>query len=200
MEIFLNTFKYTSFGSFYFNGVSLTEQEFHILKKYKNSRFKLYALTHQKPVLGSIKYQPYTTFKVKEIKITLMEKANEYFLFDRNGTVFDNFCYDIPAEFFKYIRIYLNTNKNFDGNHLYLTDDKELIDNYCSAFNNVCKELAQKAAALKSRKCVWHIERELRHCDCCSVEYCLERTALPAKINPDNDGFFLLGTTEKLKR
>lgn len=202
MEIFLNTFKYRTFGSFYlnFNCISLTEQDFHILKKYEKSCFKLYVLTRQKPVLGSIKYQPYTTFKVKEIKIRLLEKENEYFLVDKNSAALDNFCYDIPADFFKYIRIYLNANKNFDGNHLYITDDKELIDNYCSYFNKICKEFAQKEAALKSRKCIWHIERSLRHCDCCTVEYCLERTALPDKINPDNDGFFLLGNIEKLKR
>lgn len=201
MEIFLDTFKYRTFGCFCYNCVSLTEQEFQILKKYENSRFKLYILTYQKPVWGSIKYQPYTTFKVKKIKIRLMEEKNEYFLLDRDTAASDNFCYYIPADVFKYIRICVNSNKNFDGNHVYITDDKGLIDNYCLAFNNVCKELAQKAAALKSRKCVWHIERELRHCDCCTAEYCLERTALPDNIDPGNDGFFLLGNIEKkLKR
>lgn len=201
MEIFLDIFKHRTFDGFYLKCVSLTEQEFHILKKYENSCFKLYILTYQKPVMGSIKYQPYTTFKVKEIQIALKQKENEYILLDMNGATLDNkFCYDIPADFFKYIRIYLNTNKNFDRNHVYISDDKELIDNYCSAFNNVCKEFAQKAAALKSRKCLWHIERDLRHCDCCAAEYCLERTALPDNINPGNDGFFLLGNIEKLKR
>lgn len=200
MEIFLNTFKYTTFGSFFLNCISLTEDEFHILKKYENSRFKLYALIYQKPVLGVNKYQPYVTFKAKEIKITLMEKENEYFLIDNNSVVSYNFSYIIPADFFKYIHIYLNANTNFDEKHLYITDDKELIDNYCSDFNRILKEIAQKEAASISRKCIWHIERELRHCNCCTVEYCLERTALPDKISPDNDGFFLLGNIEKLKR
>ena len=39
-----------------------------------------------------------------------------------NGATLDHkFCYDIPADFFKYIHIYVNTNKNFDRNHIYIS-------------------------------------------------------------------------------